>query len=83
MLSARLDDNAGECWPKAKNRAYQFVCVGDIVLAGYSAGWPVVTMEEAIRAALKINPGIGAIVENCCAANHELSQARPNALRER
>jgi outer membrane protein, adhesin transport system len=39
-----------------------------------------VTMEEAVRAALKTNPDIGAVVENRRAVNHELSQARSGFL---
>ncbi len=35
-----------------------------------------VTLEEAVRAALKTNPDIGAVIESRRATNHELSQAR-------
>jgi len=39
-----------------------------------------VTLEEAVRAALKTNPDIGAVVENRRAVDHELSQARSGFL---
>lgn len=48
------------------------LCVG---AEGYA-----VTMEEAVRATLKTNPDIGAVVENRRAVTHELSQARSGFL---
>jgi len=39
-----------------------------------------VTLEEAVRAALKTNPDIGVVVENRRAVNQELSQARAGFL---
>ena len=39
-----------------------------------------VTLEEAVRAALKTNPDIGAVVENRRAVDYELSQARSGFL---
>jgi len=47
---------------------------------GMGSDGRAVTMEEAVRAALKTNPDIGAVVENRRAVNHELSQARSGFL---
>lgn len=50
-----------------------------LALAGVP-GADAVTLEEAVRAAIKTNPDIGAVVENRRAVDFELSQARAGFL---
>ncbi len=61
---------------RVKDRRIGRICVAVAALSLAGAPAHAITLEEAVRAALKTNPQIGTVIENRRAVDHELSQAR-------